>query len=408
MSNQNAAKETETRGAGRSLEGVVIAHAALHGGMMSNFGRLFAARSVEEGAELHFYASTEGVFGQPPPVEELEAIGGVYHGVDFGRTPTFWRYLRGLVFLVREFRRRRVTILHTRSMAMGLVGRIAGTIALVPYIVHHQDDLHFRDESHGPLKRWFFKRFAQALSMLSDKTLFVSDAVLEDAVAAGFNRKKCTNVGHDLSQSFQRALRATEAAERVRHPMLERCGIPAGVPVIGCMARLAPLKGIDTLVAVAEKVCAEHPDCHFLVKGDGPSRDELMRDVERRGLTGRVVFSFETIDADELPQLIRSFDILFLPTRREGFGMAFAEAMAMRVPVVGPRKPPVTEVVADCGILITPEDVDGYADALLRLLGDEALRQEIGSQGYERAESEWMGTRAANRVIDVYEELLER
>ena len=63
------------------FDGLVVAHAAVYGGMMVNFGRHFAERLVEMGADLHFFVSRLQVFGRKPPVADLEAIGGKFHGL---------------------------------------------------------------------------------------------------------------------------------------------------------------------------------------------------------------------------------------------------------------------------------------------------------------------------------------
>jgi glycosyltransferase involved in cell wall biosynthesis len=87
--------------------------------------------------------------------------------------------------------------------------------------------------------------------------------------------------------------------------------------------------------------------------------------------------------------------------------MVFAEAMALGVPVVGPNMEPVSEVVGPgCGILVEPEDVAQYCSALSKLLPDPVLRQEMGQRGREHALETWGGQAAADRVIEVYCDLI--
>jgi glycosyltransferase involved in cell wall biosynthesis len=129
--------------------------------------------------------------------------------------------------------------------------------------------------------------------------------------------------------------------------------------------------------------------------------------ISEFGLSGRVVLCTDALPRSEVPLLYRSFDVFVLPTRREGFGMVFAEAMAMGVPVVGPEMEPVTEVVRPgCGILVKPEDVGQYCGALSKLLRDSAFRHEMGQRAREHALKTWGGEAAADRVIEVYCDLI--
>jgi glycosyltransferase involved in cell wall biosynthesis len=180
-------------------------------------------------------------------------------------------------------------------------------------------------------------------------------------------------------------------------------GIPEASPVIGCIARLCREKGLDTLLLIAKGICSESSDCRLVVKGDGPLRTALQAMISTYGLTRRVFLCPEELPVEELPHFYRSLDVFVLPTRREGFGMVFAEAMAFGVPVVGPRIEPVTEIVGPgCGILVEPDDVTQYCAALRMLLQNPTLRREMGVRGRRRAVESWGREEAAERVMQVY------
>jgi glycosyltransferase involved in cell wall biosynthesis len=393
-------------GKGR-LDRVVVAHAATYGGMLTNFGRLFAEKVVEEGGRLHFFASTTPICGSPPPTNEFSEIGGDFHGLRIPRLPSPILDLIAVIKMAAELRRLKVQVLHTRSSVMGLLGGIAGRLARVPVIIHHQDDLYWRVGKLTPAARWLVGRTEVAVSALSHKSVFISNAVLHDALRLGFDPERCLNVGLDLNPVFlDAALRAT-SRERARHPLLRSLGIPESALVVGSMGRLVTGKGFDTLLRVAKEICPVFPDCVFLIRGDGPLRASLQAMVSQLGLSGRVILHTGILPRNEVPLLYRSFDVFVLPTRREGFGMVFAEAMALGVPVVGPNMEPVSEVVGPgCGILVEPEAVEQYCGALSKLLKDPAFRRDMGQRGREHALKTWGGEAAADRVIDVYCELI--
>jgi hypothetical protein len=100
----------------------------------------------------------------------------------------------------------------------------------------------------------------------------------------------------------------------------------------------------------------------------------------RLGLDDRVRF-IDRLGDDQMAGYFRSLDVFMLPTRREGFGMVFAEAMSQETPAIGPRQPPVDEIIADgeTGCLVDDGTAAAYAAAALSLLDDPAKRRTYGA-----------------------------
>ena len=391
-----------------SIKGLVVAQAAVNGGMITNFGGIVARRLVEEGASLHVFASRYPVFGSPPPLAELDALGAIYHGVSlpeqFAPLRDAWTVFR----MAWELKRLGVHVLHTRGAVMGAVGRVAGKLAGVPIIFHHQDDLYCREKRLTPNQRRTVAAFERSLSRLTDRTFFVSQAVLDEAIANGFDPSRCVLAGNDLTESFQQAALSPKNPSNgiLRH--LFRLGVPESAKIIGCIGRLAHIKGMDILIEAASQVLQEFPEWILLIKGNGPLLGPLSDTIKERGLIGRIFLLPEDLPAWELPALYRTFDLFVLPTRREGFGMVFAEAMAMGVPVVGPNIAPVTEVVPqDCGILVGPEDPVELAGVMRQVMADGSLRASLAVRGREHAMRRWCGrTTAADNALATYRAII--
>jgi glycosyltransferase involved in cell wall biosynthesis len=163
-------------------------------------------------------------------------------------------------------------------------------------------------------------------------------------------------------------------------------------------------KGIDTLLRAARGVLAEIPAAQFVVLGGGPIQQELSGEAARLGIASSVTFTGFRDDDRDVLRLLRLADIFCLPTRREGLGIAFVEAMAMAVPVVGPRIAPITTVVADgeTGLLVEPENDVAYAAAMVRLLRDPDLRRRMGEAGRRRVDALYDPRRAFAAVTAAY------
>jgi glycosyltransferase involved in cell wall biosynthesis len=94
----------------------------------------------------------------------------------------------------------------------------------------------------------------------------------------------------------------------------------------------------------------------------------------------------------------------------EGFGFPAAEAMACKLPVIATRAGALPEVVGEdgeAGILVPLGEPARLADAIKRLLGDEALRRKMGEAGRKRMENNFSWNLAARKTVDVYKELVE-
>jgi alpha-1,3-rhamnosyl/mannosyltransferase len=93
------------------------------------------------------------------------------------------------------------------------------------------------------------------------------------------------------------------------------------------------------------------------------------------------------VEAATLAELTARADIMAFPSRYEGFGLPILEAMHRGTPVVAADATAIPEVLGDAGVLVDPGDVDGWADALSGLLGDDMRRAELAVAGTARAEA---------------------
>lgn len=386
-----------------------MAHAAVSGGMITVFGRYVAKQLVEQGAEMHFFASRYLVFGCLPPVAEFESIGGRFHGLPLLEHLSPLKDIWSLVLMIVALRRLRVQVLNTRGSVMGAIGRIAGKLAGVPVIIHHQDDLYCRDERLSPRARRLVAFIEKNLSLLADRSLFISEAVLEKAIAIGFPKERCVLIGIGLNDVFQAAAREAEQRKEPVLGYLGALGVPDNARIVGCIGRFTQHKGIDLFLEAAKQLAPDFPEWAFVIKGEGPLRDALRSTIQEYKLSKRVFLLTKELPLADVPALYRCFDLFALPTRREGFGMVFAEAMAMGIPVVAPRIAPITDVVTEkCGVLVEPENVNALVGALRELMADGSMRTQIAARGRERACTMFCGKRAENRTLEVYRELLRQ
>ena len=128
--------------------------------------------------------------------------------------------------------------------------------------------------------------------------------------------------------------------------------------------------------------------------------------VERCGLNDCVEFTGR-ITTEELARRYCAAEIAVVPSLYEGFGFPAAEAMSCGLPVISTTAGALKEVVdAESGILVPPGDHTAIADAIKRLMSDDALRQRMGVAGRARVERLFSWDEAVKKILAVYEEVI--
>ncbi len=140
-------------------------------------------------------------------------------------------------------------------------------------------------------------------------------------------------------------------------------------------------KGYDVLIAALAKL--KQLPWRLVIAGDcGRSPQAFARlegDIARFGLADRVSL-LGAVGTEELATLYASADLFVLPSRFEGYGMAYAEAIAHGVPVIGTTAGAIPETVpASAGVLVPPDDVAALATALRRLIESPSDREQLAA-----------------------------
>jgi glycosyltransferase involved in cell wall biosynthesis len=125
-------------------------------------------------------------------------------------------------------------------------------------------------------------------------------------------------------------------------------------------------------------------------------------------LRERVPEALGFVPHHELPPLYERAAVVAVPSHREGFGVACAEAMAYGRPVVASAVGGLLDLVVDgeTGLLVPPRDVEALRAALERLLGDTELRRRLGEAGRERIRQHFTWPAVIDRTIQAYEDAL--
>jgi glycosyltransferase involved in cell wall biosynthesis len=159
-------------------------------------------------------------------------------------------------------------------------------------------------------------------------------------------------------------------------------GRPGGARLLA-VGRLAPVKGMDTLLVAFARLAPVHPDWELVIVGEGPQRADLEQFITQHGLTGRVFLAGHVGNPGDWYNSARLF---VLTSRHEGFPNVLAEAMAHGLACVsfdceaGPRH--IIQHDTD-GWLVPDQDTEALVEALDRLMRDDALRGRYATRALE-------------------------
>ena len=146
-------------------------------------------------------------------------------------------------------------------------------------------------------------------------------------------------------------------------------------------------KGMDTLITALPRLLTEWPDLQLVAVGEGDDQAWLEGIAEGRGVRRHVHF-LTGLSYPEIAACYAACEVFALPSRGEGFGLVYLEAMACGKPVIGGAHGGAPEVIEDgkTGYLVQHGDVAQLATSLETLLSDPVLAREMGARGKERVQ----------------------
>jgi glycogen(starch) synthase len=178
-------------------------------------------------------------------------------------------------------------------------------------------------------------------------------------------------------------------------------------PCVLFVGSLIPRKGLPFLVETAKKIVKEYRETKFLIVGEGPLRNQLLKKLEVANLSGNFTF-LGNVKEDVLPAVYNCADVFALPSIQEGQGIVLLEAQASAKPIVAFEVGGVNEAVCngETGVLVKRGSTDKFADAVMKLLSDKALREKMGANGRRFVAENFTWDICAQKMLNVYHEAL--
>jgi glycosyltransferase involved in cell wall biosynthesis len=298
-------------------------------------------------------------------------------------------------------------VVHTHSAKGGLLGRHVGwglkrtSTGKRPVVVHTVHGAPFH-EYQSKMAHDFFVRCERWAASCCHKLISVADAMTDLMVDAGVApREKFVTIHSGMN--VDPFVHAVDHREAVR----QKYGLRDEHVVVGKIARLFHLKGHADLVPAAKLVADRHPNVRFLLVGDGILRAELEQQIESLGLKEHFIFT-GLVPPTEVPAMIGAMDILVHASYREGLARALPQALIAGRPAISYDIDGAREVVIDdrTGYLVGAGQVAELADRMIRLVGDQELRQRMGREGQSRFTDLFRHETMTRRIRELYADLI--
>jgi glycosyltransferase involved in cell wall biosynthesis len=181
-------------------------------------------------------------------------------------------------------------------------------------------------------------------------------------------------------------------------------------PFILFVSTLRSFKNADKVIMAYNKIRQEHKTKAQLVIIGNPAEKDYVKYlhslVQKYDIRSNVVF-INHVDRDKLRQFYIFAALLVYPSALETFGLPPLEAMACGCPVIISNRTSLPEVSGAAALIVDPENVVELAEAMLKILRDKELKQELISKGYEQAKKYDWG-KSAREVLRVIKEIHEQ
>jgi len=300
--------------------------------------------------------------------------------------PKLWLSLGALKDLIGK---EEIDLIHAQTRVTQVLGACLARVSGVKMVT----------TCHGFFRpRWFRRTFpcwGQAVIAISKPVaqhLSVDFGVVQNKIHLIAN-------GIDLN-------RFVMTTDQRRRDLRQKMGM-GEVPLIGIIARLSDVKGIDILIKAMPIILKEIPSANLLIAGQGPEEAALKKLTQELSLTARV--HFKNI-INQTPELLGAFDVFVMPSLMEGLGLSVIEAQACGIPVVASKVGGLVDLIEDSksGYLVAVNDTRALADRIIEVLRNPKQSKIMAERARLNVEQHFSADMMVKETLKFYEQYSRR
>jgi glycosyltransferase involved in cell wall biosynthesis len=335
-----------------------------------------------------------------PMWKPLQECGFPVHSLPAGKWSNPLTWIMVYQYLREFFRENQFDLVIVHTPVMSWLTRLAAK-GLVGKIIYFAHGLPFAPEQN-PLMRYLFRRIEMFMARYTDAVIVMNR---DDEEACKKYRLTKTGgqyfyvpgVGVDV-QEYSRPFTAEEITN-----LEKEVGLRAGVPMVLFLGRFISAKRPGDVLEIARRI---GPKADFVLAGEGPMWESIRRKARSIGPHVHVL-KFTT----RTKLLLARSSVLVLPSVfREGLPRVLLEASAAGKPCVAYDVRGSRDVIADgeTGFLASPKDVNALYDAVNKLLGDESMRNRMGTKGREQIDNKFSNKAAISATMTLLDGIVDK
>ena len=305
-------------------------------------------------------------------------------------------------------------IVHTHASKAGALGRLAAYKCGVPVIVHTFHG-HVFDKYFSILSSTFYINIERYLAKKSSKIIVLSDKQKNDIVnkfkICPEEKVEIISLGFDLDK-FQENIDVKRKNFRNEYQIADD---EIAIAIIG---RLVPIKNHELFLNAVKYVSSRtNKKIKILIVGDGESKNDIQKKAEELNLSftenksesKNHLITF-TSWIKEIDVVVAGADIIALTSLNEGTPVSLIEAQAGNKPIVSTNVGGIENVVipGETALLSPNNDMQAFAENLLKLVESEDLRNKLSQQGWENVKKKFHFMRLVNDIKNLYNNLLKQ
>ena len=353
------------------------------------------------GCEVHIacnfnYMNDTDVARTQKYINTLKEEGIVLHNIAFARSPFGPNNISAYKQLKRVIESEKFDLIHCHTPTASMMTRLAArkvrkTGCIVMYTCH---GFHFHKASSK--KNWLlYYPVEKILSRYCDYIVTINKEDFERAKTFRCkNVRYIPSVGVDINGILKMSVD--------RNAKRREIGVPENATMIISAGELIERKNHEVIIRALAKL--ENENIYYVIAGKGPLKEYLENLSKKIGLAERVIFLGFRTDVFELYHIA---DISAFPSKIEGLGLAGVEAMAAGIPLVSSNVHGILDYVIDgkTGYAVAPNDIDGFAKAIQKLVDDPTLREKMKKECLA-AVAPFEVSNALQVMWDIYNEVL--
>ncbi len=303
--------------------------------------------------------------------------------------------------VIRMVREDKYTIVHSHGAKANMFSFFIRRTTGIPTVTTVHSDYRL-DYMHSVVKRYTFGLINTAALRFVDYYVTVSRRFRDMLIERRFNFENIYTVYNGMDFSIP-------VPSYNRRTFLEKFGVLAQDHniLVGILARLVPVKGVDTFIDAAAKAAQCNPDLIFLVGGDGAERRMLEKKARRLGLSDRLFFLGWIDDSYEFLSCI---DINVLSSLSETFPYSILEGVRVRRPTISTDVGGIPDLIENGinGLLFNTGDSQALARHILYLASDPERRNIMADKLFKKARSQFSLSSMSSTQLQIYKSIVFR